>query len=140
MEMIFQAHSGVRFLVLLAAVVAAALLLAGSRTGQPLGGAARKATAAFTGLLDLQILLGIATLMVRPFYGALIGHLVMMAAAAMAAHGLSVYARKQPDPRRVHLISLAGIVLALLLIVGGIMSIRPSPFYMTPAGESTSAT
>ena len=55
-----------------------------------------------------------------------------MIAAAFAAHGITVYGRKQGDPRRAHMISLIGVVLALALILGGIKSIRSSPFQMSP--------
>lgn len=136
-NMLFYAHSGLRFLVLLTAAIAAAVLLWGWRSGRPFAGQSRAVTAVFTGTLDLQILLGIATVLVRPWYGALIGHLVMMLAAAGAAHALTVYGRKQADARRAHLISFVGVVLALLLIVGGIMAIRPSPFHMTPGAGAT---
>lgn len=138
-DMLFYAHSGLRFLVLLAAVIAAAVMLWKWSSGRPFDGQSRASMAVFTGTLDLQIVIGIATVLTRPFYGALIGHLVMMVAAAMAAHGISVYGRKQPDPKRAHMLSFVAVVLALLLIVGGIMSIRPSPFYMTgdePAAAS----
>lgn len=138
-NMLFYAHSGLRFLVLFAGVIAAAVLLWGWRSGRPFAGQSRAATAVFTGTLDLQILLGIGTVLTRPWYGALMGHLIMMIAAAMAAHALTVYGRKQEDARKAHQISLAGVVLALVLIVGGIMAIRSSPFQMTPGAGSTMA-
>lgn len=131
-NMLFYAHSGLRFLVLLAAVIAVAVLLWGWSARRPFEGQSRAVTAVFTGVLDLQVTLGILLVLFRPWYDALMGHLVMMIAAAMAAHGLTVYARKQTDPRRMHMISLIGVALALLLIVGGIMSIRDNPFQMTP--------
>jgi hypothetical protein len=138
MDMIFYAHSGLRFLVLLSGVIAAAVLLWGWSAGRPLAGQSRAATAVFMGTLDLQILLGIGTVLTRPWYGALMGHLIMMIAAAMAAHGITVYGRKQADHKRAHLVSLVGVVLALLLILGGIMAIRSNPFQMTPvAGAAT---
>jgi hypothetical protein len=136
-NMLFYAHSGLRFLVLLSAVIAAAVLLWGWRSGRPLAGQSRGATAVFSAVLDLQVLLGIGLVLTRPFYGALIGHLAMMIAAAIVAHGVLAYARRLTDPRRAHLVSFAGIVLALLLILGGIMSIRPSPFHMTPGAGAT---
>lgn len=137
-NVLFYTHSGLRFLVLMAAAIAVAVLLWGWRTGRPLNeGQARGATAVFLGTLDLQVLLGILLVLTRPFYGALIGHLVMMVAAAIAAHGIIVYARKVPDPRRGSLVAMVGVLLALLLIVGGIMSIRPSPLHMTPGAGAT---
>ena len=138
-NMLFYAHSGLRFLVLLAGAIAAAVLLWGWRSGRPFAGQSRAATAVFAGTLDLQVLLGIATVLTRPWYGALMGHLIMMIAAAIAAHAITVYGRKQADPRRAHLVTLVGVVMALLLIVGGIMAIRSSPFEMTP-GAGAAAT
>jgi hypothetical protein len=136
-DMLFYAHSGLRFLVLVAAVIAAAVLLWKWSSGRPFDGQSRAATAVFMGVLDLQIVLGILNVLVRPWYGALIGHLVMMIAAAGAAHALTAYGRKQPDAKRAHMIGFVGVVLALLLILGGIMAIRPSPFHMTPGAGAT---
>ena len=138
-NMLYQAHSGLRFLVLLAALIAIAVLLWGWSVRRPFAGQSRAVTAVFTGVLDLQVTLGIVLVLFRPWYGQLIGHLVMMIAAAFAAHGLTVYAKKQTDPRRMHMISLIGVVLALALILGGIMSIRNSPFQMTAFAGATAA-
>lgn len=138
-NMVFYAHSGLRFLVLLAAVIAIAVLLWGWSARRPFAGQSRAVTAVFTGVLDLQFLLGLVTLLTRPWYGPLLGHLIMMFAAVFAAHGITVYGRKQEDPRRAHMISLIGVVLALVLIVGGIMAIRDNPFQMTP-GPGTMST
>ena len=137
-NMLYYAHSGLRFLVLLAAVIAIAVLFWGWNSRRALEGQSRAVVAVYNGVLGLQFLLGIATVLTRPWYGALIGHLIMMVAAIGAAHGITGYARKQPDPRRAHMISLIGVALSLLLIVGGIMSIGRTPFQMT-AGPSTSA-
>lgn len=124
---IFHAHSGLRYLVLIAGVIALIVMALGMSGRRPFEKPSRIALAAFTGLLDLQILLGIAMVVLGCFYGALMGHLMMMILAAVAAHGLSVYARKQADPRRAHTLGLVGVALALALIVGGIMSIGRSP-------------
>lgn len=139
-NMAFYAHSGLRFLVLLAGVIAIAVLLWGWSARRPFAGQSRAVTAVFTGVLDLQFLLGILTLLTRPWYGALMGHLIMMIAAVFAAHGITVYGRKQADPRRAHMISLIGVALALVLILGGIMAIRSNPFEMTPGGMGTMST
>ena len=125
---IFHAHSGLRYLVLLAGVVALLVMAMGTFGRRPFEKPSRISLAAFSGLLDLQILLGIAMVVMGCFYGALMGHLLMMVLAAVALHGLSVYARKQADPKKAHTIGLVGVVLALLLIVGGISAIKRSPF------------
>jgi hypothetical protein len=138
-NMVFYAHSGLRFLVLLTAVLAIGVLLWGWSSRRPFTGPSRGITAAFTGLLDLQVTLGVILVLVRPWYGELMGHLMMMIAAAFAAHGLTVYGRKQADPRKAHMISLIGVALALLLIVGGIMAIRDTPFQMLVGASAAPA-
>lgn len=134
---LFNAHSGLRFLVLLAGAIALAVLAWGWNARRPFAGQSRASMAVFAGALDLQVLIGLGLLFVRPFYGALIGHIVMLFAAAGVVHALSVYARRQADARRAHAVALAGVALALALIVGGIMAIRSSPFQMTPGAGAT---
>jgi hypothetical protein len=132
---LFHAHSGLRFLVLLAAVVALVVQAMGVFGRREYGRPSRISMAAFTGLLDLQIVLGIAMVALGCFYGALMGHLMMMVLAAGAAHGCSVFARRQADARRAHTVSLVGVVLALAIIVGGIGAIGRSP--VTSSGRPT---
>src|SRR3954464_2642173 len=107
-DTLFHAHSGLRYLVLLAALAALLLHALGAARRQPYGRPARLSLAVFVGLLDLQLLLGIALVALGCFYGALMGHLMMMLLAAGAAHGCSVYARKQADGRRAHTIGAVG--------------------------------
>ena len=127
MNTLYQAHSGLRYLVVLAAVVAIIALGYGLVTGRPVR-AARALTAAFAGLLDLQILLGIGLVIAGLFPDAAIGHLVMMVLAAAVTHASSILARRTFDERRALGIRLGGIVLAVVLIVGGIMAIGRSVF------------
>jgi hypothetical protein len=136
-EFIFHAHSGLRFLVLLAAVVALLVTALGTFASKPWDRPARIATAAFTGLLDLQVVLGIVMLILGCFYGALMGHLMMMLLAAVVAHGSSLLARRQREGRKAHGVALAGVVLALLLMVGGIAAIGRSP--VSSSGAPTCA-
>jgi heme A synthase len=136
-DILFHAHSGLRFLVLLAAVVALVVQAMGVLGRRPYERPSRISMAAFTGLLDLQMLLGIAMVVLGCFSGALMGHLLMMVLAIGAAHGCSAYARKQTDGRRAHTVALAGVVLALALIVGGIFAIGRSP--VTSSGQPTCA-
>lgn len=128
MEFLFHAHSGVRYLVLLAALVALVVLVTGYTSRRAYAGLSRAATSAFMGLVHLQVLLGIGLVLTGIWYGALMGHLMMMVLAAILLTALAAYARRQADAQRAHAVALAGVVLSLLLIVGGIMAIRPSPF------------
>jgi hypothetical protein len=123
--MLFHAHSGLRYLVLLAAVAALVAAIAGwrrSAAGRP----ERILMASFVGLVDLQVVLGLVLLALRPFYGALVGHIVMMVVAAIAAHAGALLARRREPGRSGSPARAATVVVTLLLIVGGIMSIgRP---------------
>ncbi|HEV2146046.1 MAG TPA: hypothetical protein VGR37_01375 [Longimicrobiaceae bacterium] len=131
MTFLYHAHSGLRYLVLLAAVLAILYLAFGWATRRPYDRTARVLVAIFTGTLDLQVLLGIALLFVRPFYPALMGHIVMMLLAAIAAHGFSVFGRGRPDERQRYGVVLAGVVVALVLVLGGIMAIGRGVFQMS---------
>ena len=63
MEILFKAHSGLRWLVLLVAIISiVAFLLTWLRQSRD-SPADRKLMAAFTGILDLQTLLGIILLL-----------------------------------------------------------------------------
>ena len=94
-------------------------------TGRPVR-ANRSLSVAFTGLLDLQVLLGIGLLFVRPFFGALIGHLTMMLLAVATVHGASIWARRSSEKMRALAIRLGGVVAAFLCIVLGILAIGRS--------------
>ena len=127
MEMLFYAHSGLRYLVLLAGLVAALYYLwavatkkGSERTGRILG-------SIFVGALDLQVLIGIVMVALGLFYPALIGHLFMMVGAAVVGHVAMVMARSAA-PERAFAIRLLGVVFALVLIVGGIVAIGRAVF------------
>jgi heme A synthase len=124
-NILYHAHSGLRYLVLLAALAALIALVYGLATGRA-ARAARALATTFTGLLDLQILLGIGLVMGGIFPDAVVGHLFMMLFAAVAAHASGIAAKRAPSERRALGIRLAGVALALALIVGGIMAIGRS--------------
>ena len=125
MNALYMAHSGLRYLVLLAALAALVALAIALAARRPVA-AGRGLAAAFAGLLDLQILLGIGLVIAGVFYGALMGHLVLMVAAAVAAHATSVMARRATDERRATTTRLLGVAVALACIVGGILAIGRS--------------
>ncbi len=123
-DFVFRAHSGWRYCVLLAGaltVLLALLALAGGSQGR-LGRAALILYRVFVGTLDLQVLLGILTVALRPFQPAFIGHIVMVVLGAVAAHYFAVLIKKRAPERRV-ILALSGVVIALVLIVGGIRAI-----------------
>ena len=125
-EGLFHAHSGLRYLVLLVAAIAVVSGALALRTERPTTSRDRVLMAVFTGLLDLQLLLGVGMIVAGILYPALIGHIAMMLLAVVVAHAASVLARKAPDPRRAHAMRLAGVLGALVLILGGIMAIGRS--------------
>ena len=125
-DMLFQAHSGLRYLVLLAAVIALVLLALDRFGSRPSGRGARISGAIFTGLLDFQVLLGLILLATWEWYGALMGHITMMVLALAAAHGLRVAAKRAGDDTRRGTFALLAVIVPLVLIVGGILAIgRP---------------
>ncbi len=123
---LLYAHSGLRYLVLVAGVVAFLYALYSVLTRRPYDRGIRSASGIFAGLLHLQILLGFFFLVSGRFYPALIGHIFMMLfAAASAQIPLSVLRRRSPE-ERTPLPHLIGNSIALLLVWGGILSIGRS--------------
>ena len=125
-NILFHAHSGLRYLVLLAAVLSVAYSLVAMLRGRPWDKPGRILLASFVGLLDLQVLLGVILVFMWAFYPALWGHLVMMILAAVVAHIASAINKRRPVEARSHLVAVLGAAGALILIVGGISAIgRP---------------
>lgn len=121
---LFSLHSGVRYLVLLAGLIT--LLLAALAGGRQVSHGQRTAWKAFVGLLDLQVLAGLAVLFTRPFQGQYIGHLTMMLAALAVAHGAGIALRRRPAERQTGWLLPGAVLVALALIAGGIMAIGRS--------------
>lgn len=124
---LYHAHSGLRYLVLVAGVIALVVFAIGLFKRHPYGRPARIAGASFTGLLHLQVLLGLALLGLGDWHPAVAGHLMMMLLAAVAAPLALGRAKRSTDARRAHVLALGGTLLVLLLIVGGVMAIGRSP-------------
>ena len=125
---LFHAHSGLRYLVLLAGVISFLYSLVAALRSQPWDKPARVLQAAFTGVLDLQVLLGIILVLSWPFYPALWGHMTMMVLSAVIAHVASVVNRRRPPERRSQMTAALGSAGALILIIGGIAAIQRSIF------------
>lgn len=126
-DILFHAHSGLRYLILLVGVVAVFYLAVGLATRRAYGKPARILTASFTGLLHLQILIGILLVVTGIYYPAIIGHLFLMVLAAVAAQGLSIAAKRNTVDRRKWALSFGGVLLAMALILAGIASIGRTP-------------
>jgi heme A synthase len=126
MRMLFFAHSGLRYLVLVAGLAAIGYFAyaAASRSGNER--VARALGGAFAGLIDLQVVIGLIMVALGLFYPALIGHIFMMIGAAVVAHGALILARGAQPPEKANSIRLAGVAVALVLIAGGILAIGRS--------------
>jgi hypothetical protein len=130
MNFLFQAHSGLRYLVLLVGLAALSYFLSGLATKRPIDKGVRILGSAFTGLLDLQVVLGIIMVAMGRYYPQLIGHIVMMLLAAVETHVLLVLNRKRPNPG--YLLPLIAVAVALALIAGGVMAIGRGLLTRTP--------
>lgn len=127
MRALFFAHSGLRYLVLLAGTAALVYLvwsLAGHRTKGRWG---RVLMAIFLVSLDIQIITGLILASMGTFYSALSGHFITMLTAAAAGHTTSLYARRSGGEKGDQ-IRLAGLVVTLALIVLGILAIGRAVF------------
>jgi len=129
MHFLFPLHSVLRFLVLAAGLFAVVFFALGLLRKQPFTQATRVCGSVFVGLLDLQILIGVGVVLSGRWYPALIGHLVMMVAAAAVAHVLLVRNRKRATPGLT--LPLIGVAVALVLIAGGILAIGRGLFTVT---------
>ncbi len=124
--MLLMAHSGFRYLVLLLGLVVIAYAAYGMATGRPYDTRMRGLSAAFTGVMDLTVLLGFANLFTGMFYPQLGGHIVMMVLATAVAHVVHGVMKRRPDDQRSYAPHLIGTVIVLGMVVAGIMAIgRP---------------
>ena len=78
--MLLAAHSGIRYLVLLTGLIVVGYAGFGLATARPYDKKMRILSAAFTGFVDLTVLLGFANLIAGTFYPQLGGHIAMMIA------------------------------------------------------------
>lgn len=124
-----HAHSGLRFLVLLMGVVCLVLFGLGFAQKKEFTKGARIASAIFAGLTHLQVIIGLGLVAMGTYYPQLIGHIVMMLAAAIVAQVFFSKNRRATPPG--YKLPLIGTVLALLLMVGGTFAIGRHPFQAT---------
>lgn len=119
MEILYKAHSGMRWLVAAAVVIALIKLAVTWLRGGAFTGADRKLTAIAVGAIDLQVLLGLILLffMDGQFPRFRIEHAVTMVLAAAAAH-MTARWKKSEDTVRARNSYVALLVAALLIVVG----------------------
>jgi hypothetical protein len=124
--MLLQAHSGLRYLVLLAGLVLLVYAAYGAIANRPYDKRVRVMSAVFVGALDLTVLLGFANLFSGIFYPRLGGHIVMMVFAAAAAHIVHGVMKRRPAEEKTFAPHVVGTLIVLVMVVAGIMAIgRP---------------
>ena len=124
MELLFHAHSGLRYLVLLAGIVAFLWFLYGAIARKAWGAPAPAALAAFIGLLDLQALIGIVMWIGGRTAPRILEHLGLTLGAVVVVHLASVVHKRRATPG--YGLPLTGVTLALALIVLAIRALgRP---------------
>lgn len=119
MDALFAAHSGTRYLILLVGLIALLWFVRGLGTNRPFSRPAPAMFAAFVGLLDLQVLMGIALLIGGRRPSGIWGHLACMILAVTLAHSMKKSSRTSTGYGR----PLVGVAGALALIVVGILAI-----------------
>ena len=124
--MFLLAHSGVRYLVLLAGLAMLAYAAFGMATKRPYDKRMRILSAVFTGFIDLNIFFGLATLFTGSFYPQLGGHIVMMIFAAVVAHVVHGVMKRRPADAQTYAPHVVAAVVTLGAIAAGIMSIGRS--------------
>ncbi|MCY1080526.1 hypothetical protein [Archangium lansingense] len=130
MRMLFFAHSGLRYLVLLMGLVAVAYFAYGLATKRPVDKSVRILGSSFVGLLDTQILLGIGLAFAWPVLdGRIWTHMVTMLLAAGVAHVLLVVNRRRPNPN--YALPLAAVAGALILVFIGIVMVLDRSLFGT---------
>jgi uncharacterized membrane protein YphA (DoxX/SURF4 family) len=127
MEFLFVLHSHTRWLVLLVAIIAIVKFAIGWLRGGSFKGMDRGLTAAFSGLMDLQVTVGLVFLIWTsavgvPFTPNRIEHLTTMLIAAVVAH-LPAMWKKSADSIRFRN-TLFCVVGALALVFVGVMRLR----------------
>ena len=125
MDLVLGIHSVVRWLVVLAALAAIVLNALVWLRGYRNPGMERGIRAAFTGLLDLQVVLGVILLIGLGLLACRIEHAIVMLLAVALAHSSAYW--PQADARVAARNNLLTIVGVLLLVAIGI-SLLPQGF------------
>lgn len=129
MNGLFHAHSGLRYLVLLVGLVGFAIAVRGQLTKAPVPKLARVLGSIYSGLFDLQVLLGLIMVGMGRWYPMLAGHLVIMLLGLVAAHVLFVRARKAQTPSwHLHVFAYG---LSLGCVLGGVLALGRMPWART---------
>lgn len=132
--MLFYAHSGLRYLVLLAGLAALVYALAGMVMRAPWQRPMGILASIFAGSLHLQVLTGIALLFTGRFYPQLIGHIFLMLLAAVVAQVVPSVMRRRPEEQRSYAPYAVSAFVALGLIWSGVAAIGRGLLQTTSGG------
>ncbi|MEW5828066.1 MAG: hypothetical protein AB1846_04180 [Chloroflexota bacterium] len=122
MDILLMVHSILRWLIVLAGLLALVKFLVGWAQKSAYGKMERGLSAGFSGLMDLQVLLGVIYLFATGFGGEgfpahhLI-HAAIMLLAAAAAHVPAMFRKREADQLLVGLLAVLG---ALALVAVGV--------------------
>jgi len=123
---LMNAHSGLRYLILLAGVLTVLYAAYGVASRRAYDKTIRILASSFAGTIHLQLLLGLALLFSGLFQPAVMGHLFMMLFAAAAAQIPVSVMRRRSEERKSYLPHGIAALVALAMIVAGVLAIgRP---------------
>lgn len=125
--MLLQAHSGFRYLVLLAGIIVILYAAYGLATKRKYGTRMRVLSGVFTGIVDLTAVLGLlVVIFYTNFYTQLTGHILMMVLAVVTAHVVHGVMKRRPQQDKSFTPHIFGTLIVMACIVAGIMAIgRP---------------
>lgn len=123
---LFHAHSGFRYLVLLTGLLVILYALWGVVSKRPYDKTMRVLSLLFILSIDLTALLGISYLFVGTFYPQLGGHIVTMILAVVVAHVVSAVMKRRPVAERTYMPHVVGTAIVLGLVATGIIAIGRS--------------
>ncbi len=129
MDILFWLHSSVRWLVVLVALIAAIKFAAGWARRAHAEKVDRALMSAFSGLIDLQVALGVVYLLVQGIFSLQrIEHTVTMFVVAIVAH-LPLRWRTRTDTNVLRN-NLIVVIAVILLIIAGIASLPGSRWFL----------
>lgn len=115
-------HSGLRYLLYLAALAVIAYGLWGWLRKRPVDKKLRMMMFALVGLIDLQILVGLALAMSRRYtLNALVAHVFLAIGAAAAAHVVNAVMRRRPQEEKTHAPYVVGAAIVLVILAGTVL-------------------
>jgi uncharacterized membrane protein len=125
MDFILVLHSLVRWLVVIAALVAIIRYIVDLTGKSPDAEMGRKLMLAYTILLDVNVLLGLILIVGRAMavgqvLPVWLEHAVTNFVAVIVAHIFAARSRKMDDPRRAATWRLGGVVVSILMIIAGV--------------------